>query len=202
MAMSTDSAMDERQDPTRTCVGCRKHDAKEALLRFAVAPAGDALAPDVMQKLGGRGVSVHPTRACLKAAVSGGFARSLRHSVNVSLDELVEQAVTQYERRAEGLLVSAHKARRLAVGTDAVRESMGMGTAEALVIASDAAGRREDIEAQAKALGQRCVVFGTKVLLGGLLGREEVGVLTILDKGIASALVDAVTVAAALREAE
>lgn len=201
MAMSTDSAS-ERQDPTRTCVGCRKHDAKEALLRFAVAPSGDALAPDVMQKLGGRGVSVHPTRACVKAAVSGGFARSLRHAVNVSFDELVQQSIAQYERRAEGLIVSAHKARLLKVGTDAVRESMNLGTAEALVVAMDAAGRREDLEAQAEALGRRCVVFGTKVMLGGLLGREEVGVLTVLDTGIASALVDAVMCAAALREAE
>ena len=202
MAMSTDSAAEERQDPTRTCVGCRKLDAKEALLRFAIAPAGDALAPDVMQKLGGRGVSVHPTRACLKAAVAGGFSRSLRRGMNVSFDALVQQCVSQYERRAEGLLVSAHRARLLAIGTDATRDALGTHQDAVLLVASDAAGRREDLEAQAARLGNRCVVFGTKTLLGGLLGRDEVGVVAILDSGIASALADAVSSAVVLREAE
>lgn len=200
--MSTEAEGEKREDPARTCVGCRKVDAKEALLRFTVAPTDHALVPDIGNKLGGRGASIHPTRACLKAAAAGGFSRAFKKGMNVSADELGKAAVAQYMRRVEGLIVSAKSTRQIAVGTDAVREAMSELKTELLIVAADAAGRREDLEAQAANLGRRCVVFGTKVLLGGLLGRDEVGVVAILDSGIASAVSLAMSRATALLEAE
>ncbi len=189
--------------PARTCAGCRRVDAKAGLLRFAVAPVAPFLVPDVAGKLGGRGVSVHPTRACLEAAVRrGGFARALKRAVPCSAAELASLAAAQYQRRAGSLLVAARRASVLAVGTEAVREALREGGVAALVVASDAAGRREELEEAAARLGKRCLVHGTKASLGQLLGRDEVGVAAVLDAGIASALTRAAQRAQALLEAE
>lgn len=189
--------------PARTCAGCRGVDAKAGLLRFVVAPVPPFLVPDVAGKLGGRGVSVHPTRACLEAAVRrGGFAKALKRAVPVGADELARLAAEQYMRRAESFLVSARRASALALGTDAVRDALRDGKVMALVVASDAAGRREELEQAAERLGRRCVVLGTKASLGHLFGRDEIGVAAVLDAGIASALTRAAARAQALLEAE
>lgn len=185
-----------RSAPERTCVGCRQQDHKHALLRFAVrdvdpsAPKGGdphgRLVPDVRARLGGRGVSVHPTRACLERAVKkGGFAKALRAKVDLDLDRICELAASQYLRRVEGLLVAGVRSRRVAVGTDAVRDALRDGELLVLVVASDAAGRRDELMAGAERLGRRCVVVGDKAWLGRLAGRGEVGVLGLLDGGIA-----------------
>jgi predicted RNA-binding protein YlxR (DUF448 family)/ribosomal protein L30E len=178
-------------------------DAKAGLLRFVVAPVPPFLVPDVGGKLGGRGVSVHPTRACVEAAVRrGGFAKVLKRAVPVGADELARLAAEQYIRRAESLLVAARRADALALGTDAVREALRGGKVQALVVAADAAGRREELEQAAERLGRRCVVLGTKASLGKLFGRDELGVAAVLDAGIASALTRAAARALALLEAE
>jgi predicted RNA-binding protein YlxR (DUF448 family)/ribosomal protein L30E len=194
---------DRPTNPARTCAGCRRVDAKEELLRFAVAPVAPFLIPDIAGKLGGRGVSVHPTRACLESAVRrGGFARALKRAVPCTVDELASLAAAQFERRAASLIVAARRAGALVVGTDAVREAMREATVAALVVASDAAGRRAELEGAAARLGKRCVVHGTKASLGRLLGRDEVGVVAVLDVGIASALARAAARGQALLEAE
>ncbi len=178
----------EPSESVRTCAGCRARDARAALLRFVESPDGVLIA-DVKHVLPGRGVSVHPKRACVEAAVTrGGFARALRHEVTVDWRELARDAADQIRRRAMGLVVAAWRSRQAAVGTDAVRDAMRSGKVELLVVAADAAGRRDELEAAAKALGRACVVAGTKEELGRLLGRGDVGVLAILHSGIADEL--------------
>jgi len=178
----------EASDPVRTCAGCRARDERDALLRFVDSPDGTLVA-DVKRDLPGRGVSVHPKRACFEAAIArGGFARALGREVKADWRELARDAATQIRRRAMGLIVAAWRARRAAVGTDAVREVMRTEKVELLVVAADAAGRRDELEAAATALGKACVVIGTKEELGRLLGRGEVGVLAILDSRIAAEL--------------
>ena len=189
--------------PARTCAGCRGVDAKAGLLRFVVAPVPPFLVPDVADKLGGRGVSVHPTRKCLDAAVRrGGFAKVLKRAVPFTTNELAQLAADQYTRRAESFLVAARRANAIALGTDAVRDALRAGKVLALVVAADAAGRREELEEAAARLGRRCVVLGTKASLGQLFGRDEIGVAAVLDAGIASALTRAAERAQALLEAE
>jgi predicted RNA-binding protein YlxR (DUF448 family)/ribosomal protein L30E len=210
-----------RGDPRRTCVGCRRTDDRAALLRFVLVPAGlDAaggareagrsprgeaarVVPDVRGTLPGRGASVHPTRACLQAAARrGGFARSFRAPVDVDADALVRNVATTYARQAEALLLTARRMGRLVAGTDAVREKLDAGRVAALVVAADAAGRREELEERAARLGRRCIVLGTKERLGALLGRDPVGVIAILDPGIVDALARAAARARSLSEAE
>jgi len=189
-----------KPDPVRTCAGCRARDARDALVRFVSAPDG-AIVADLGHGLPGRGVSVHPTRACIEAAVRrGGLARGFGREVTADWQALARDVAAQLRRRAEGLVIAAWRSRRAAVGTDAVRDAMRDGGAELLVVAHDAAGRRDEIEATARSLGRACVVFGSKEELGRLFGRAEVGVVAILHSGIAGELARALGRAAELSE--
>jgi ribosomal protein L30E len=131
-------------------------------------------------------VSVHPTRECVRRAVErGGFARALCAKLTMDADSLCELAAGQYARRLDGLLLSALRRGALAVGTDPVRRLLAQGAPPLLLVAEDAAGRREEIAEHAARLGGRCAVYGFKEELGRLLGRAEVGVLAVLETGLA-----------------
>lgn len=180
-------------DPERTCAGCRQRDARDALLRFSVARAAAVaagapqLVPDPKRRLPGRGVSVHPTRECVRrAAERGGFARALGAKLTLDAESLCGMAGAQYARRLEGLLLAAQRSGALVAGTDAVRRLLAEAPPPLLLVAEDAAGRREEIAEHAARLGGRCVVYGSKEELGRLLGRAEVGVLALLEAGIAA----------------
>lgn len=223
-AGASEAVASERRVSERLCAGCRRVDERDALLRFAVGPEAPYLAPDPQRRLGGRGVSVHPSRACVElAARKGGFARALRKSVAIDAGALCSAAAALYEKRAESLLLAAARRKLLAIGTDAVREALrgrlpvadlrdrkagAVGAAgaqgaveshvELLLVAEDADGRREELRAQAERIGRRCVVMGTKESLGRLFGRSELGVLGILDRDLADEVVRCVTRASAL----
>ena len=179
--------MTTEKGPVRTCAGCRQRDDKDALLRFVVRDEEPRLVPDIRHRLPGRGVYVHPTRECVRLALQkGGFSRSVRTHVSGDPDEVCALAAAQYERRAEGLLLAAFRNGCVALGTDPVRRALGEATVRLLVVAVDAAGRRDELVAQAARLGEdRCVRYGTKETLGRLFSRSELGVLGILDERIA-----------------
>lgn len=189
-------------EPERTCVACRRRDERDALVRFVRSPDGDELVPDLGHRLSGRGVSVHPTRRCLLDAAKHGFARALRAPISLDGEGVVRMVATSFERRTNGLLLAAMRRRKLVLGTDAVREAMRRGGVEALVIAADAEGRRDELARGMERLGGRAVVYSTKEGLGKLFGRNELGVLGILDSGIASEVVRHGGRAAELSEAE
>lgn len=180
-------AMAPSKTAVRTCAGCREQRPREALLRLAVVPEPPYVVPDARGRLGGRGVWVHGDRKCVEiAARKGGIARSLRRPVQLDPETIAQGIVRQLERRVEGLLLGAHRARKVAVGTDAVRESLAEGRIRLLCVAEDAAGRRQELTASAERLGKACVVLGPKAELGKLFGRDEVAVLAIEDNGIAA----------------
>ncbi len=180
-------AMASSKTAVRTCAGCREQRPREALVRLAVVPEPPYVVADARGRLGGRGVWVHGDRKCLEiAARKGGIARSLRRPVQLDPDAIADAIRGQIERRLEGLLLGAHRARKVAVGTDAVRESLAEGRIRLLCVAEDAAGRREELTAAAERLGKACVVLGPKGDVGRLFGRDEVAVLAIEDNGIAA----------------
>ena len=188
--------------PERTCAGCRQKDEPSALLRFATSTMAPFVAPDPLHKLGGRGVSVHPTPRCLRDAAKSGFARSLKRPVAIDADALIGMVRQTYQRRVEGLLLAASRSRALALGTEAVREAMFRDKVRGIVVASDAAGRREELISAAERLGSGAVVFSTKEALGHLFGRGELGVIGILEDRIAMQVVESGQRALALSEAE
>lgn len=174
----------------RLCIGCRQTADRDELLRFAIAEGPPWLAPDPNRKLGGRGVSVHPSRECLLAAAKkGGFARALRRRVDIDAEALCAAASELYRRRVESLLLAASRRKRIALGTEAVREALRRSEVSTLVVATDAEGRRDELAAAADRLGARCAVVGTKSSLGKLFGRDELGVLGIRDAGIGDEIV-------------
>ncbi|MCA9581352.1 MAG: DUF448 domain-containing protein [Myxococcales bacterium] len=184
--------------PQRTCVGCGEIAAQAEAIRFV---SGDGrVVPDLWARLPGRGVYVHPRRDCFDKAARSGFARSLRRPISVSRDTMVQELCAQYDKRAEGLLVSARNARALAVGTDAVQDSLRAGKADLLVVARDARGRRDELVAKAAENGVDFVEFGTKVTLGALLDRDECGVVAVSNQSIARELKECVSRVGTLSE--
>ena len=80
------------QGPVRTCLGCRRRDEQDRLLRLVAA--GTSVAVDVRRRAPGRGAYVHPDPACVALAVrKRAFGRTLRAPV---------------EAAAAGAVVSAH----------------------------------------------------------------------------------------------
>ena len=79
-----------KNEPQRSCLGCRETRDKNELLRFVLAP-DRTLVPDLQHKLPGRGAYTCAKRSCLKAAADRKqFARSFRGEVrHGSADELV-----------------------------------------------------------------------------------------------------------------
>jgi ribosomal protein L7Ae-like RNA K-turn-binding protein len=118
----------------------------------------------------------------------------------VSIDDLVEGLVEQLERRGRSLVLSAVRRKAASLGTEASRDALSKGRAALLVIARDAASAREDLEHAARAREVAVCTFGTKHELGGLVGRSELGFLTIGDAGIAAAIEDVCVGVSALSE--
>lgn len=183
--------------PMRLCVGCRRTVPKEDLARLALLEEAPFVVLDPRGRLGGRGASVHPSRACIELAVrKGGLARAAKRSVSIEAASLFAALAAHHVQRAESLLIAASRRKLLAIGTEAVREALRAGRIETLLVARDAEGRREELEAAAARSDRRACVFGTKESLGRLFGRDEVGVMGILDRGIGDEIVRSAGIAA------
>jgi ribosomal protein L7Ae-like RNA K-turn-binding protein len=97
--------------------------------------------------------------------------------------------VTDSVRAALGLLGLGARARRLAIGVDAARDALRRGTAEAVVLPSDASERAR--ERLAPLAGHRAVtvLIGPDAdALGKALGHPPVHGVAVLDKQLARGL--------------
>jgi hypothetical protein len=192
---------DAMAEGQRTCVGCRNHDDPDVLLRFAYLPEHTpALVPDVLGKLGGRGLWLHPRFTCLQKASRGGIARALRRELAVDSGELRAGLQSQLTRRIQGLLLAALRRRRAAVGTDAVCEALATCPVSLLLVAKDAAGRRNDVVSRASQRSVRVVELLDKETLGHLTQREALSFVAILEPNIAREVADTARWLAGLSE--
>lgn len=67
----------QKAEPTRSCAACRARCDASALVRFTLRDG--RIAPDLWRRLGGRGLSVGPSRRCLeRAALRGALTRGLK----------------------------------------------------------------------------------------------------------------------------
>jgi predicted RNA-binding protein YlxR (DUF448 family) len=186
---------------TRMCAGCGQRTGATELVRLVVGPSAPFVAVDLGRKLGGRGVSVHPTRKCVRAAaVRGGLSKALRGIAEVEPESVVRMMVAQYEQRVVGLLSSALRRGRLAIGTEAVRSALQANRGDLLVRAKDSRGRGDELARAAVAQGCATVTWGTKASLGEAFKRDELGVLLLMDRGIARAALDCLSHVEALSE--
>jgi predicted RNA-binding protein YlxR (DUF448 family) len=128
----------------RSCALTRELKPVEAMLRFVVGPAGEAV-PDVKRKLPGRGIWITATRAALEEAVKRRvFARGFKREVKVAAD-LAAQAEQLMLRAALDALAIAGKSGAVLTGFSKVEAAIGSGNAVALIHAADgsADGKRK-----------------------------------------------------------
>jgi predicted RNA-binding protein YlxR (DUF448 family) len=191
-----------REKPSRRmCAGCGQRTGAEDLVRLVIGPSAPFVAVDLGRKLGGRGLSVHPTKACIRsAALRGGLAKALRGVTQVEPESVQRMIVAQLEQRALGLLSAALRKRKLALGGEAVRAALQENDGDLLIRAKDSRGRGDELARAATALGCATATWGTKASLGEAFARSELGVLLVLDRGIARAVLDCLSHIEALSE--
>jgi uncharacterized protein len=183
----------------RSCVACRQKSAPGDLTRWVLAGEGSVL-PDLGQGDFGRGAWLHPVPGCLKKA-PGGFARSFKTPINSSPTELAELLGAAADRRILALLASAHRSRKLAVGRTAVENEIGADRCRLLVVATDAKSAAKATAVQQVVAAGGAVGWGTKDVLGGLVGRNEAGLLAVTDDGLACAVKTTIAMAHSARSA-
>ncbi len=175
----------------RMCAGCGNRAERDELVRLVVGPSAPFVAVDLGRRLGGRGVSVHLRRSCIRAGLfRGALARALRGVADVEPESLERMIITQLAQRVRGLLSSALRTGRVAQGTEAVRGELAANRGSLLVVAEDARGRATELTKMATAIGCTTVTWGTKASLGEALSRQELAVLLVTDRGIARAILE------------
>ncbi len=175
----------------RMCTGCGQRAERDELVRLVVGPSAPFVVVDLGRRLGGRGVSVHLRRRCVRAAVMRGpLARALRGVAEVEPESIERMIREQLSQRVHGLLSSAWRARRIALGAEAVRAELCANRGDLLLVADDARGRGLELTKMATAIGCATATWGTKASLGEAFSRQELGVLVVTDRGIAKAIVE------------
>ncbi|MFX0542372.1 RNA-binding protein [Roseovarius sp. S4756] len=139
--MGRGGAPKDREDgPERKCIATGEVQPKHGLIRFVIGPEGQ-LAPDLMEKLPGRGIWVSADRAAIdKAAKKGLFARAAKQPVTVpeGLSDWVEKLLAQ---RVVNLISLARKGGKAVSGYEKVKGSLDKEEAEVLIQASDGSER-------------------------------------------------------------
>ena len=152
----------------------------------------DALWVDLVGRAFGRGAWVHARPECLARAASGGAAKSFKARVATDPAALIQAVRETADRRVEALLSSGNGARRLVPGSDAAAAAYEQCGASCVIVAADAkAAAQSDWIEQAGAAGH-VVVWGTKERLGRVMGRSDTAVVAVTDRGLGSAIAQAV----------
>jgi predicted RNA-binding protein YlxR (DUF448 family) len=127
-------------DAERKCIVTGEVQPKTGLIRFVVGP-DNAVYPDILGKLPGRGMYVTADRAILEDARKGHFARSAKQSVTVP-DTLVDDVERLIAQRVVELLGLARKAGRAVCGFEKVKGWLaGSENVRVLMQASDGSER-------------------------------------------------------------
>lgn len=196
-----DEQRTKRTGPERTCVGCRAHESRDELLRFAFE--GGRLVSDPRARLGGRGVWVHGRRACVVRAVrGGGFAKVLRAKVDLAAADVVSQLRADAEASVLASLASARRARHAVHEADECLALLASGAGHLAVIATDERASKESVREDARRAGVPVLEYGDRAALGRVFGKKETGTVIVTDQGLASSISRAASRIAALSEGE
>jgi len=131
---------DRNDGPERKCIATGEVQPKHGLIRFVIGPEGQ-IAPDLAEKLPGRGIWVSADRAALaKAAKKGLFARAARQPVKVP-EGLQEQVEALLAQRVLNLISLMRKGGAAVSGYEKVKDWLAKDEAEVLIQASDGSER-------------------------------------------------------------
>ena len=155
-------------------------------IRFVVGPE-DAVVPDLLAKLPGRGLWVGASRLLVDEAVVGNrFSRAARQRVTVpeDLSDRIEQQLTN---RCLDLVALSRRAGAAVAGYEKTRAWLSEGCVSVLLQASDAsANARYKIKALSR--GVMVVRVLRTAELGQAFGRERVVHAALADGGLADRL--------------
>lgn len=181
---------ESKRDRTRTCAGCGKRVSPEELVRVVLDPTGDeaTIAVDVGGSAFGHGAHVHPSPDCVAKACKAGFAKAFKTKVVANADEVAAQIIAGVDRRIEGLLIGARRARHLVVGADATVEALREGKVALLIVATDAAAAANLGEVRDAVASGKAIAWNVKARLGAFLARDEVAVCGVVHDKVADAI--------------
>ncbi len=193
------------QGPERKCILSGRTDARDALIRLAIAPPdgnGQCLVlPDVMARAPGRGAWIGATRAELdtglaKGKLRGALARAFHGTLMVIPEDLSDRIEAALLRVISERLGLELRAGRLILGSDRIAEQARMGRVALLAHATDASsdGSRKLDQAwrvgqDAEGSGQRGIILPLdRAALSVALGRDNVVHLALTDRAAAERL--------------
>lgn len=177
----------------RTCIGCRRLDRPENLLRLVVAP-DQTIVFDLAGGAFGRGAWVHPRPECLAKSVKG-LARAFRSPVASSIDDVHKCLVMTAWRRAEALARAAKRAGHLVAGAEAGASVWAARKVALAIVAEDARASATLPWVIAAQEAGRVIAGPPKSVLGHWWGQEQVAVAAITDLGLATAIARAIAMA-------
>jgi predicted RNA-binding protein YlxR (DUF448 family) len=126
--------------PERKCIATGEVQPKHGLIRFVVGPDGQ-IAPDLAEKLPGRGIWVSADRAALELAIKKKlFSRSAKQQVTVP-DGLIDLVEAGLARRLSDLIALSRKGGYAVAGFEKVKEWLASGRVKVLLQASDGSER-------------------------------------------------------------
>ena len=169
---------DLERGPRRRCIVTGAVQAKDGMIRFAVAPDG-GLVPDLEERLPGRGLWLTAERAVLdKACARNVFAKAARRAVRVPPD-LRERLAALLERRCLDHIGLARRAGQAVAGFEKVREALKggrvgrLGPPPGLLLEASDGSPDQRGKLQALAPGLPVVDAFDSAALAAALGREH-----------------------------
>ena len=139
--MSRGGHKKDRDDgPERKCIATGEVQPKHGLIRFVVGPDGQ-VAPDLAEKLPGRGIWVSADRSALEMAIKKKlFSRSAKQQVTIP-DGLIDLIEAGLARRLSDLIALSRKGGYAVAGFEKVKDWLASGKVKVLLQASDGSER-------------------------------------------------------------
>ncbi|GAA5075910.1 RNA-binding protein [Roseibacterium beibuensis] len=197
--MSRGGRKKETDGPERRCIVTGEVAPKHGLIRFVVGPDGQ-LAPDLLEKLPGRGIWVSADRAALEKAVAKNlFSRAARQQVNVP-DGLIDGIEAGLARRLTDLVALSRKAGEAVAGFEKVKDWLATKKVAVLLQASDGSERGKS--KLWTPTGARYFSVLTARELGLAFGRQSVIHGALAAGGLAPRVVEGAAKLQGLRKAD
>lgn len=172
---------------------CREPGARDELVRWVRDEQGE-IVPDLLGRSFGRGAWVHPHPKCLSRLISG-LERSFKAPILTDQKEALARLALGAQHRTLQLIGSASRQKLVVFGADACEEAYHTGKISLLLVTCDAkAALQRGFVQHAIKSGEACS-WGTKEGLGKVLGRGEVAVMGVTDRGLAARLFGAIAMA-------
>ncbi|MCU4652346.1 RNA-binding protein [Roseibacterium sp. SDUM158016] len=183
----------------RRCIVTGETQPKGGLIRFVVGPGGE-IAPDILEKLPGRGIWVSADRAAIEKAVAKNlFARAARAPVTVPAD-LADRVEAGLVRRLTDLIALKRKAGEAVAGFEKVKDWLAAGNVAVLLQATDGSERGKS--KLWTPTGARYFSVLTARELGLAFGRQSVIHGALAAGGLAPRVVEGAAKLQGLRKAD